>query len=51
MMLIGVYKVLVQERMKIPKEIMDRWSLKTGDKVVVYFDEESDRMVVERWKK
>jgi len=49
--LIGVYKVLPKMRMTIPKEVAERMGLKTGDKVVVYFDSKEQRMVVEKWRK
>jgi len=49
--LIGVYKVLPKMRMTIPKEIAEKMDLKVGDKLVVYYDEENHRMVVEKWKK
>ena len=51
MELIGVYRVLPKMKMTIPKEIAERWKLKPRDKLVVYYDEENDRMVVEKWRR
>jgi len=51
MELIGVYRVLPKMRMTIPKEVAERMELKEGDKLVVYYDEVNDRMVVEKWKR
>ena len=38
-------------RMTIPKEVAERWGLKPRDRLIVYYDEESDRMVVEKWRR
>jgi len=51
MELMGVYRVLPKVRMTIPKEVAERMGLKVGDKLIVYYDEENQRMVVEKWKK
>jgi len=51
MELIGVYRVLPKMRMTIPKEVAERMGLKEGDKLVVYYDEANNRMVVEKWKR
>ena len=51
MELMGVYRVLPKVRMTIPKEVAERMGLKVGDKLVVYYDEKNQRMVVEKWKK
>ena len=49
MELVGVYRVLPRMRMTIPKEVAKRMGLREGDKLVVYYDEENQRMVVEKW--
>jgi len=51
MELIGVYRVLPKMRMTVPKEVAERMGLKEGDKLVVYYDPENDRLVVEKWGK
>jgi len=51
MELIGVYRVLPKMRMTLPKEAAVRMGLKEGDKLVVYYDPENDRLVVEKWGK
>ncbi|PUA32282.1 MAG: hypothetical protein B7O98_06360 [Zestosphaera tikiterensis] len=51
MELVGVYRVLPKLRMTIPREVAERMGLKEGDKLIVYYDEENDRMVVEKWRK
>ena len=55
MELIGVYRVLpkmrTKMRMTVPKEVAERMRLKEGDKLVVYYDPENDRLVVEKWGK
>ncbi len=51
MELIGVYRVLPKMRMTIPKEVAERMGLREGDKLVVYYDAENGRMVVEKWRK
>ena len=51
MELIGVYRVLPKMRMTIPKEVAERMGLKEGDKLVVYYDEVNNRMVVVKWKR
>jgi len=51
MELIGVYRVLPKMRMTIPKEVAEKMNLKTGDKLIVYYDSENMRMVVEKWRK
>ncbi len=51
MELIGVYRVLPKMRMTIPKEVAEKMKLKTGDKLIVYYDSENMRMVVEKWRK
>jgi len=51
MELIGVYRVLPKMRMTIPKEVAERMGLREGDKLVVYYDPENGRMVVEKWRK
>ncbi|HEX58974.1 MAG TPA: AbrB/MazE/SpoVT family DNA-binding domain-containing protein [Methanomicrobia archaeon] len=38
-------------RMTVPKEVAERMGLKEGDKLVVYYDPENDRLVVEKWGK
>ena len=38
-------------KVTIPKEIVDKWGLKPRDKLVIYYDPENDRLVIERWKK
>jgi len=49
MELIGVYRVLPKRRMTIPKEVAEKMELKEGDKLIVYYDERKNRMVVEKW--
>ena len=51
MELVGVYRVLPKMRMTIPKEVAERMKLSVSDKLVVYYDEENDRMVVEKWRR
>jgi len=51
MELIGVYRVLPKMKVTIPKEIADKWDLKPKDKLIIYYDPENDRLVIERWKK
>lgn len=51
MELIGVYRVLPKMRLTIPKEVAERMNLKKGDKLIVYYDEENQRMVIEKWRK
>jgi len=51
MELVGVYRVLPKMRMTIPKEVAERMGLKEGDKLVVYYDEVNNRMVVVKWKR
>jgi len=51
MELIGVYRVLPKMKVTIPKEVADKWGLKPRDKLVVYYDPENDRLVIERWRK
>ncbi len=49
--MVGVYRVLPKMRMTIPKEVAERMGLKEGDKLVVYYDEVNNRMVVVKWKR
>ncbi|ADI31452.1 transcriptional regulator, AbrB family [Staphylothermus hellenicus DSM 12710] len=46
-----MYRVLPKMRMTIPKEVAEKMGLKVGDKLVVYFDNKKQRMVVEKWRK
>ena len=44
-------KMRTKMRMTVPKEVAERMRLKEGDKLVVYYDPENDRLVVEKWGK
>ena len=51
MELIGVYRVLKNWKMTLPKEVREFFSLKEGDKLVIYLDKENKCMVVVKWEK
>jgi len=51
MELIGVYRVLKNWKMTLPKEAREFFSLKEGDKLVIYLDKENKCMVVVKWEK
>ena len=51
MELIGVYRVLKNWKMTLPKEVREFFSLKEGDKLVIYLDKENRCMVVVKWEK
>ena len=50
MELIGVYRVLKNWKMSIPKEVRDFLELKEGDKLLIFLDKEKREMVVKKWE-
>jgi len=51
MELVGVYRVLPKMKVTIPKEVAERMGLREKDKLVLYYDEENRRLVIEKWRK
>jgi len=51
MELLGVYRVLPKMKVTIPKEVAEKWNLKPRDKLIIYYDEINDRLVIEKWRR
>jgi len=51
MEIIGVYKLQIKGKVTLGEEAIKRLGIEVGDKVVEYLDEDTGRVIIEKWKK